>query len=132
MRIHLAKPMLLALLSVSLLPGAGAQTTLISCRTPKHRIQISKLGADLYEYRSWNLPKTTADAPDVALRQKDAVKMEGTGVCADNVYTFTTGNVAYQVIDSVRCTESKPPKGSIAMLSVRIDEEEKASFWCGK
>lgn len=130
---HPIAPALLAVLVATMTQApAWAQPPLLSCKTPKHRIAIAQLGPDEYEYRSWNLPKTTADKPDVVLRQKDAMKMEGTGVCADNVYTFTTGNVAYQVIDSVRCTESHPPKGSIAMLSVFVDKEEKAFFWCGR
>lgn len=106
---------------------AGA---LFQCNTRKHQIVIDGDPAtEQFRYRAWNRPKPLSSAPDLELRAGEEV-VEGTGVCRYRYYRFTSGNVAYQVADSLGCTETWPPQDAVGRLTVLIGGEVRSSQWC--
>ncbi len=112
--------------------AAGQPENIVyTCKTPKHIILIDTTSADTYRYRAWNLPKSTSQKPDMVV-QNGTMNYEGTGVCGSNYYTFKTGNVEFNVDDSVACTEERPPKDAIGSLYVRVSGEEKNHYYCFK
>ena len=111
--------------------NAQAQTPEFLCKTEKHTIQIDKIGAETYKYRSWNKPKTFDSKPDMELTSKD-VTISGTGVCRHIDYRFKTGKVEFLVDNDINCVEGRPPANAIGNLRVSISGDEKNHYYCMK
>jgi hypothetical protein len=113
----------------SFLNAAFGDENSFACKTKKHIILVNKIAAESYRYRAWNIPKKTSDKPDVEIKN-GKMSYEGTGVCGSHVFKFSNGKVEYIVIDSATCGPSGTPKNATGSLDVKINGEEKASYWC--
>jgi len=102
-----------------------------TCKTSKHTILIDTITANTYRYRAWNLPKSTHLKPDMEVLD-GKMKYEGTGICGSNIYSFKTGNVEFNLDDSVNCSEEWPPKEAIGNLYVVVGGNEKNHYYCIK
>jgi len=111
--------------------NAVGQTPDFICITEKHTIQVNKVDAATYRYRSWNKPKTTDLKPDMDLKSKD-ISVSGSGVCRHYEYSFKTGKVEFLLDDNKTCVEGKPPANIIGNLSVLINDELKNHYYCFK
>ena len=123
---------ILILISLAYSCGALADQVAFNCVTPKHNIVITKENGNLFRYRSWNIPKSTSEKPDLELKKKNASEIEGTGVCRHTRYLFTSGKTTIEVTDSTDCMEGEPPKNAIGNLFVFIDDEMKNHYYCLK
>ena len=113
--------------------SANAQTTVFTCSTEKHNIQVSKVDTNTYQYKSWNKPKSIKDKPDMDLKTST---IDSVGSC-QKYYKFKTGNVEFEVTNQWSCLgkgESPPEsaKGATGDLYVRIKGELKSHYYCYK
>lgn len=111
--------------------SSQAQMSEFLCKTEKHTIQIDKIGAETYKYRSWNKPKTLDSKPDMELTSKN-VTTSGTGECRHTDYRFKTGKVEFLVDNDINCVEGRPPANAIGNLRVSINGDEKSHYYCMK
>ena len=103
-----------------------------TCNTSKHKVIIDQASpTDGFRYRSWNAPKKSDTKPDMEVKA-GSKEVSGTGPCRSTEWVFKTGNVRFEVSNSVSCVEKEPPKGAIGSLSVFIKDELKSQFWCMK
>jgi hypothetical protein len=100
-----------------------------TCETKAHRIAIDELEDGNFRYRSWNKPKSLSAASDVDLAH-GMQEFEGTGVCSHPVYTFTSGQVVYQVEGGLGCTDGSEPSKATGHLSVTIGGKQVTDDWC--
>lgn len=100
-----------------------------TCQTDTHRITIEELASGAYRYRSWNKPKPLTDSPDVDI-STGKQSFGGTGICAVPVYTFTNGNIIYEVDAAIGCTDGKEPKEATGRLSVSKNDKQITDTWC--
>lgn len=119
---------LTAILGILFVPSAIGNPAFV-CRTEKHTIRIDEIAKATFRYRSWNLPKTPDQKPDVSLTSSD-FGIEGTGPCTYKMYKFKTGQVQYSVNEGVGCTEEAPPAGAKGSLGVSVNGTERAFFYC--
>jgi hypothetical protein len=114
-------------------PGVPAKSTtptlIYACETKTHRIAVDGLNGGDYRYRSWNKPKPLSGAPDVELAH-GKLELEGTGVCAYPVYTFTSKDVVYEVQGAMGCTDGSEPKKATGHLSVSIGGKQVTDTYC--
>lgn len=99
------------------------------CKTSKHIVTINFLSPNKYQYKSWNLPKSINEKPDMVVDKGEEIT-EGTGVCRYTRWEFNKNNVQYIVSTPVTCTETIPPSNATGQLSVFINGEHKKSWWC--
>jgi hypothetical protein len=99
------------------------------CNTKKHRIIVAKQAENVYRYRSWNLPKTVTDKPDMEILQEGELSALGSGVCRHNEFTFNTGNAKITIDDST-CTEADAPKNVVGSLWIYVNGVYKNDYWC--
>jgi hypothetical protein len=100
-----------------------------TCETKKHRISIEELPTGAARYRSWNKPKSPSGPPDVEISDGKQT-FEGTGVCAYPSYTFTVGNIVYEVQGGLGCTDGSEPAKATGRLSVTISGKQVTDAWC--
>lgn len=100
------------------------------CNTEKHRIIVAKQAENVYRYRSWNLPKTLTDKPDMELLQEKVLTTEGSGTCKHSQYTFNTGNAQFIIDNNLGCTETDPPKNAVGSLWIFVNGDMKNHYWC--
>jgi hypothetical protein len=111
---------------------SDAETLSYECKTQKHLIKIVKTSDAVFEYKSWNLPQTGSDKPDVDIQQKNAADLQGTGVCSSTFYVFNKEDVEYAIQDNLNCAAGHPPKNARGELVVKIKGQEKDHYWCLK
>ena len=98
------------------------------CETDKERIVIDTGAIGAPRYRTWNKPRALTDKPDLEIPNGDQ-QVEGTGVCAYSVWTFTSG--ATKVIaEGLGCFGDSPPKGAKGRLRWSIKDAPPTNLWC--
>jgi hypothetical protein len=111
-------------------PGSAAALEEFVCKTSKHTVIVDLQPSGEWRYRSWNKPKDTHEKPDrLVLGGEETV--EGTGPCRYATWSFSNGNVEY-VVNTLGCTETIPPAGTVGELSVYIDGDLKKTWWCSE
>jgi len=100
------------------------------CNTEKHRIIVAKQSGSVFRYRSWNLPKTVIDKPDMEIFQEKVLSREGSGACKHSQYTFNTGNAQFIIDNNLGCTETDPPKNAVGSLWIFVNGDMKNHYWC--
>lgn len=128
-KISTIKPSIVIMLTV-LGFSSEAQEPLFMCKTEKHNISIRQNDKNLYEYRSWNKPKTISEQPDMSIVAKNAILVDGTQSCKTTTFVFYRGNVKFEVDDNAICVEGNPPKNAVGNLRVFIGGELKSHYWC--
>lgn len=121
--------MLFVLLFASAADPATAQTPLVTCATDRHTVIVDRTPAQRYRYRAWNAPRTPDMRPDLEL-QNGRREVNGTGVCRNVHYRYTSGDISYVVASPVGCTEDEPPATAVAQLFVFHGEELRTRVWC--
>ena len=104
----------------------------IVCKTDKQIIMIDETKPYVDRYRTWNVPKTIEDIPNVSLVKSNSVNLEGTGVCRHRVAKFKTGNVEYIFTELGCYGEVTPPENTVGEIVVLINNVEKMRKWCVK
>jgi hypothetical protein len=114
-------------------PGEAATSRgpalIYGCETKTHRIMVDGVKGDNYRYRSWNKPKPLGGSPDVELTH-GTIDIQGTGVCAYPVYTFTSKDVVYAVQTAMGCTDGNEPKKATGHLNVSIGGKQVTDVYC--
>lgn len=100
-----------------------------SCETKTNRIVVDEASNGDVRYRSWNKPKPLTASPDVDVAH-GKMTFQGTGVCAYPSYTFTVGNVIYEVQGGLGCTDGSEPAKATGHLSVTIGGKQVTDVWC--
>jgi hypothetical protein len=100
-----------------------------TCETKSHRISIEETENDEFRYRSWNKPKSLSVTPDMVLSHGKQT-FPGTGICSVPTYTFTSGEVTYEVNGGLGCTDGSEPVKATGRLSVTKDSKQVTDDWC--
>lgn len=101
------------------------------CDTDKHHVVIDHVADGALRYRVWNKPRPADQKPDVEVHG-GTEDTGGTDPCVNTTWSFKRGNIVYWVSDSAACTDGKPPRGAYGMVSVTINKEFAARYWCVK
>jgi hypothetical protein len=98
------------------------------CDTKGHHIVIDEPSGDAPRYRSWNNPHTVLDAPDMLINA-GIHTIEGSGVCAGDMWKFKKGDTEFDVYP-LGCTDGSEPSNARGALEILIKGELKQTDWC--
>ena len=98
------------------------------CDTKGHHVVIDEPSGDAPRYRSWNKPHTVLDTPDMLINT-GAHTIEGSGLCAGDMWKFKTGDTEFDVYP-LGCTDGSEPSNAKGALQIVIKGELKQTDWC--
>lgn len=99
------------------------------CNAEDHRVVVDTDSSPNIRYRSWNVPRSVDDTPDVVISSgiKD---IQGTGLCAHPVWRFIKGDTEVTV-STGGCypDSSSPPEGATGSLEISVSGQT-GHWWC--
>lgn len=100
-----------------------------TCNADLRRVAVDRMEDGTLRYRAWERPRSILDAPDVET-MNGTTDVQGTGVCANSVWTFQDGASEY-VLSGVGCwaDSNPPPDGARGRLTITRNGETELS-WC--
>jgi hypothetical protein len=102
---------------------------LLACQTNSRRIIVDTSLDGTPRYRSWTLGHSSTGKADIEIL-KGHRGFEGTGPCAHEVFTFTTGKTKV-TLEGIGCTQDTPPAGAKARLEIaNPTESDPRGSWC--
>jgi hypothetical protein len=126
-----------AVATVNLPEGTHSSKTQIAgrvefvCDADKHRVIVDTEANGAPHYRAWNKPRSLTEKPDMEI-SKGKKDYEGSGPCAQIIWTFTTGVTKFVVEGPGGCHEDshQPPADTQGRLKVSTPGTPDVSWWC--
>jgi hypothetical protein len=126
-----------AVATVSLPEGTHSSKTQIAhrvefvCDADKHRVIVDTEASGAPHYRAWNKPRSLTEKPDLEI-SKGKKDYEGSGRCAQIIWTFTSGVTKFVVEGPGGCCEDshQPPADTRGRLEVSTAGKPAVSWWC--
>src|SRR5580658_3671217 len=126
-----------AVATVNLPEGTHSSKTQIAgrvefvCDADKHRAIVDTEASGAPHYRAWNKPRSLTEKPDMEI-SKGKKDYEGSGPCAQIIWTFTTGVTKFVVEGPGGCHEDshQPPADTQGRLKVSTPGTPDVSWWC--
>jgi hypothetical protein len=102
-----------------------------ACNADKHRVIVDAVVGGAPRYRSWTKPHSLTEKPDLELGGGKR-ESEGSGVCAYEIWKFSSGGTEFDVEGPQACYEEShpPPANSTGMLEVSVPGKPVVSWWC--
>lgn len=78
------------------------------CDADKHRVIVDAVGDGAPRYRAWTKPHSLSDKPDMEIASGKR-RIEGSGVCAHTIWSFTSSGAEFDVDQPQICYEEGHP-----------------------
>jgi len=108
--------------------GELAEGVVFVCNAAQHKIAVDYTRTTGFRYRSWNIPRSATDPPDLTLSHGDA-KNEGTGPCVRSLWTFTQGDIEYSV-GGLGCSDGRGGPDAKGILTVTRGDRVLLNGFC--